>query len=221
MASAVQALAPDRRIRRDVWFAIGIIAILAILFLPVPAVLIDIGLALSIAISVLILMVALWIHKPLEFSSFPTILLIATLLRLALGIATTRLILSNGDAGVDAAGHVIQGFSQFVMSGEVEPAYLALTFTLACKLSLNFARILASIHIVIGHLAAKGAVLDVYAFGWGFTWVPWCFTRPPRLEPDPSTAQSRALTPFLTPPLTPDQVLHAIRLRAHPRPALS
>ncbi|MET3481461.1 flagellar biosynthesis protein FlhA [Methylobacterium sp. 1973] len=118
MASAVQALAPDRRIRRDVWFAIGIIAILAILFLPVPAVLIDIGLALSIAISVLILMVALWIHKPLEFSSFPTILLIATLLRLALGIATTRLILSNGDAGVDAAGHVIQGFSQFVMSGD-------------------------------------------------------------------------------------------------------
>ncbi len=80
--------------------------------------LIDVGLAFSIALSVLILMVALWIQKPLEFSAFPTVLLIATLLRLALGIATTRLILANGQTGVDAAGHVIQGFSQFVMSGD-------------------------------------------------------------------------------------------------------
>ncbi|MDH2312890.1 flagellar biosynthesis protein FlhA [Methylobacterium brachiatum] len=118
MAAAVEAFTPERRVRRDIWFAVGIIAILAVLFLPVPAILIDIGLAFSIALSVLILMVALWIQKPLEFSSFPTILLIATLLRLALGIATTRLILANGDAGVDAAGHVIQGFSQFVMSGD-------------------------------------------------------------------------------------------------------
>ncbi len=118
MAAAVETLAPEGKVRRDIWFAIAIIAILAVLFLPVPAMLIDIGLALSIAFSVLILMVALWIRKPLEFSSFPTILLIATLLRLALGIATTRLILANGDAGIDAAGHVIQGFSQFVMGGD-------------------------------------------------------------------------------------------------------
>ncbi|KMO42005.1 flagellar biosynthesis protein FlhA [Methylobacterium variabile] len=112
------ALAVERKSRRDFGFAAGIVAILAVLFLPVPAVLIDIGLAFSIALSVLILMVALWIQKPLEFSSFPTVLLIATLLRLALGIATTRLILANGQNGVDAAGHVIQGFSQFVMSGD-------------------------------------------------------------------------------------------------------
>jgi len=104
--------------RRDFGFAAGIVAILAVLFLPVPALLIDVGLAFSIALSVLILMVALWIQKPLEFSAFPTVLLIATLLRLALGIATTRLILANGQKGVDAAGHVIQGFSQFVMSGD-------------------------------------------------------------------------------------------------------
>ena len=104
--------------RRDIGFALGVVAILAILFLPIPPALIDIGLALSIAMSVLILMVALWIGKPLEFSAFPTVLLIATLLRLSLGIATTRLILAHGGDGVTAAGHIIHGFSQLVMSGD-------------------------------------------------------------------------------------------------------
>ncbi|KLK94313.1 flagellar biosynthesis protein FlhA [Microvirga vignae] len=103
---------------RDLMFAAGVVIILAILFLPIPPLAIDMGLAFSIALSVLILMVALWIQKPLEFSAFPTVLLIATLLRLALGIASTRLILSNGHHGVDAAGHVISGFSRFVMSGD-------------------------------------------------------------------------------------------------------
>src|SRR5690606_11156656 len=83
-----------------------------------PPVLIDIGLDFSFAVSILILMVALWIDKPLEFSAFPTVLLITTLLRLALNIATTRLILSNGAEGVTAAGHVIAGFASFVMSGD-------------------------------------------------------------------------------------------------------
>ena len=76
---------------RDFGFAAGILLILMVLFLPLPAVMIDMGLALSIALSVLILMVALWIQKPLEFSAFPTVLLIATLLRLSLNIATVRL----------------------------------------------------------------------------------------------------------------------------------
>ena len=116
--AASEAIVLERKSQRDIGFALGIVAILAILFLPVPAILLDIGLAFSIALSVLILMVALWIQKPLEFSAFPTVLLIATLLRLALGIATTRLILANGQNGVRAAGHVIQGFSQFVMSGD-------------------------------------------------------------------------------------------------------
>jgi len=110
--------AGGRKVGLDVGFAVGIIAILTILFLPVPTILIDMGLALSIAFSVLILMVALWIHKPLEFSAFPQVLLIATMLRLALSIATTRLILAHGDQGVTAAGHIINGFSQFVMSGD-------------------------------------------------------------------------------------------------------
>ena len=103
---------------RDVGFAGGILAILAVLFVPIPTFLIDFGLALSIALSVLILMVALWIQKPLDFSAFPTVLLITTILRLSLGIATTRLILAHGDQGVYAAGHIIQGFSRFVMSGD-------------------------------------------------------------------------------------------------------
>ncbi len=103
---------------RDIFFALGIVIILAVLFLPIPAFLIDIGLAFSIAISVLILMVALWIQRPLDFSSFPTILLIATMLRLSLNIATTRMILSEGNIGTHAAGYVISGFSQLVMSGD-------------------------------------------------------------------------------------------------------
>ena len=104
--------------RQDVGFAIGIVFILTVLFLPLPPVLLDIGLAFSIAFSVLILMVALWIQRPLDFSAFPTILLIATLLRLSLNIATTRLVLTDGASGVTAAGHVIAGFSSFVMGGD-------------------------------------------------------------------------------------------------------
>ncbi len=103
---------------RDIAFAAGIVGILVIFFLPIPAFLIDLGLALSIALSVLILMVALWIAKPLDFSAFPTILLVSTLLRLSLNIATTRRILSDGAEGVTAAGYIIGGFSNLVMSGD-------------------------------------------------------------------------------------------------------
>ncbi len=108
----------EPRSLRDIGFAVGILGILAILFIPIPPFLIDFGLAISISLSVLILMVSLWIQKPLDFSAFPTVLLISTILRLSLGIATTRLILARGDDGVFAAGHIIQGFSRFVMSGD-------------------------------------------------------------------------------------------------------
>ena len=83
-----------------------------------PAFVIDFGLALSIALSVLILMVALWIQKPLEFSAFPTVLLVATILRLALNISTTRLILSHGEQGPTSAGYIIGGFAHLVMGGD-------------------------------------------------------------------------------------------------------
>ncbi len=108
---------PERRSSRDIGFAIGIVAILCIFFLPVPAFLIDLGLAFSIAISVLILMVALWIEKPLDFSAFPTVLLVATLLRLALNIATTRLILSRGAEADTASSYIIGACPRLVMSG--------------------------------------------------------------------------------------------------------
>jgi flagellar biosynthesis protein FlhA len=97
------SLPTARNYGRDVALAFGVILILSILFLPIPAFLIDFGLALSIAVSVLILMVALWMQKPLDFTSFPTVLLIVTMLRLALSIATTRAILSHGNEGVDPA----------------------------------------------------------------------------------------------------------------------
>lgn len=103
---------------QNLGFAVGIISIVVILFVPLPPVLIDIGLSASISISILILMVSLWIQRPLEFSSFPTILLAVTMLRLALNIATTRVILSKGASGETAAGHVISGFANFVISGD-------------------------------------------------------------------------------------------------------
>lgn len=122
MSSSTSATATGLKLdgggTRDIGFAIGIVFILVVLFLPLPAILIDLGLAVSISFSVLILMVALWIQRPLDFSSFPTILLVATMLRLSLNIATTRLILSNGSEGPEAAGHVIAGFANFVMSGD-------------------------------------------------------------------------------------------------------
>src|SRR5690606_38241073 len=92
---------------------------LVVLILPLPPWLLDIFLALSITFSVLILMTALFIARPLEFSTFPTVLLIATMLRLALNLASTRLILGNGHEGPAAAGHVIEAFGNFVMSGNV------------------------------------------------------------------------------------------------------
>ena len=103
---------------KDIAFAVGIVLILCLFFLPVPAFMIDFGLALSIALAVLILMVALWIHKPLEFSAFPTVLLVATILRLALNISTTRLILSRGEQGPTSAGYIIGGFARLVMGGD-------------------------------------------------------------------------------------------------------
>ena len=117
-ALAAATVIQEPKSARDIGFAIGIIGILCIFFLPMPSVFIDLGLAFSIALSVLILMVALWIQKPLDFSAFPTILLVATLLRLALNIATTRRILSNGAEGLTAAGYIIGGFSKLVMSGD-------------------------------------------------------------------------------------------------------
>ena len=103
--------------RGDIAMALGVVAILVVLILPLPKWLMDISLAGSIMFSVLILMTALFIEKPLQFNSFPTVLLLATLLRLSLNLASTRLILANGHLGTDAAGKVIEAFGGFVMGG--------------------------------------------------------------------------------------------------------
>jgi flagellar biosynthesis protein FlhA len=105
--------------RRDIFFAIGVIGILIVLVLPLPALLLDLLLSVSLTVSVLILMTVLFVEKPLQLSSFPTILLIVTMLRLSLNIASTRLILSHGHEGTAAAGHVIEAFGGFVMGGSV------------------------------------------------------------------------------------------------------
>lgn len=101
--------------RGDTALAFGVICILLALVLPMPKMLLDVCLALSVMFSVMILMVVLSVERPLDLSAFPTILLIATLIRLALNIASTRLILANGHEGGAAAGHVIEAFGSFAM----------------------------------------------------------------------------------------------------------
>ncbi len=103
----------------DIFLAIGVMAVLSVLILPMPPLLLDVALAISITTSVLIMMTCLFVTKPLEFGAFPTVLLITTMLRLSLNLATTRLILGNGHEGTDAAGHVVEAFGQFVMGGNL------------------------------------------------------------------------------------------------------
>ncbi len=103
--------------RGEYALGLGVMALVMMLIIPIPPFLLDFLLAISITLSVLILMTALLIKKPLEFSAFPTVLLLATLLRLALNIATTRLILAHGHEGPQAAGNIIQVFGGFVMGG--------------------------------------------------------------------------------------------------------
>jgi flagellar biosynthesis protein FlhA len=103
--------------KSDLGLAIGIMAILVVLILPLPTWLLDVSLAFSLSFSILILMTAVFIRKPLEFSSFPTILLLTTMMRLALNLASTRLILGHGNEGTAASGYVIQAFGKLIMQG--------------------------------------------------------------------------------------------------------
>ena len=95
----------------------GILMLVAMMVLPLPSYLLDTFFVTNILLSLLILMVAMHTHRPLEFSSFPTLLLIATVLRLGLNVASTRIILGNGHEGTDAAGRVIEAFGEFVIAG--------------------------------------------------------------------------------------------------------
>ena len=107
------------RIGSDVVLVIGVLLVLTILVVPLPPVLLDAALAINITVSVLILMVALLLVKPLEFASFPQILLITTLFRLGLNVATTRSILADGHEGPQAAGNVVAAFGGYLMAGDI------------------------------------------------------------------------------------------------------
>ncbi len=139
--------------RSDIALAVGMMAILVVLILPLPPLLLDFALAISITFSVLILMTSLFIQAPLEFSAFPTVLLIATMLRLALNLASTRLILAHGHEGSAAAGHVIEAFGHFVMGGNFVIGIIVFTilvivnFVVITKGSGRIAEVAARFHL--------------------------------------------------------------------------
>lgn len=99
--------------------AVALMAIIVMMILPMPAWILDVGLAASFALAILIFTVTLFVERPLDFSSFPTILLASLMLRLSLNVSSTKLIIGQGHLGTHAAGEVIEGFATFVMSGSV------------------------------------------------------------------------------------------------------
>jgi flagellar biosynthesis protein FlhA len=105
--------------RSEIGLGLAMVGVIAIMVLPMPPLLLDICLSLSVSISLVVLLFSMHIERPLEFSAFPSLLLLTTLLRLALNIATTRLILLRGSQGTEAAGHVIAAFGQFVVGGNL------------------------------------------------------------------------------------------------------
>ncbi len=110
--------------RSDLMIAVGIIVILGFMIIPIPPILLDMSLSFSITLAIVVLVVSTMISRPLEFSVFPSALLVVTLLRLSLNIASTRLILMQGHEGTDAAGKVIQAFGEFVTGGNFVVGFL-------------------------------------------------------------------------------------------------
>src|SRR5260221_1982216 len=104
-------------VRTGIGVPIGVLAVLSMVVLPLPPVVLDILFTFNIALSLVIVMAVFYVSRPVEFGVFPTILLLATLLRLALNVASTRVVLLNGHSGPQAAGHVIQSFREFVIGG--------------------------------------------------------------------------------------------------------
>jgi flagellar biosynthesis protein FlhA len=116
-AAVLKAPALPRLANRELVLPLALVAVVVVMVLPLPAMLIDLLLAISISLALTILMVSMYTQQPLEFSTFPSVLLVVTLFRLALNVASTRLILLHGHEGPSAAGHVIQAFGNFVVGG--------------------------------------------------------------------------------------------------------
>ena len=112
---------------------IGILILMTMMVIPLPAILLDVFFTTNILISLIVLMVALQTFKPLDFSSFPTVLLFATVLRLGLNVASTRIVLSQGHTGTDAAGNVIEAFGNFVIGND----YVVGIFVFAILIIIN------------------------------------------------------------------------------------
>src|ERR1700691_1618705 len=104
-------------LRTGLGVPIGVLAVLAMVILPLPPMALDILFTFNIALSIIIVMAVFYVSRPIEFGVFPTVLLLATLLRLALNVASTRVVLLHGYSGPQAAGHVIQSFGEFVVGG--------------------------------------------------------------------------------------------------------
>ncbi|MFM7027602.1 MAG: flagellar biosynthesis protein FlhA [Chakrabartia sp.] len=129
----LRLLMAGRAALRDALLPIGILVLVILMIVPVPAVLLDIGFIANIVIALAVLMVALNAAKPLDFSAFPTVLLLATLARLALNVASTRVVLVHGHEGTGAAGHVIEAFGSFLIGGD----YIVGIFVFAVLLVIN------------------------------------------------------------------------------------
>ena len=119
MATATNPSTPNLRelLRAGVGVPVGMLAVLAMIVLPLPPLALDVLFTFNIALSIVIVMAVFYVARPIEFGVFPTVLLLATLLRLALNVASTRVVLLNGHSGVQAAGHVIHSFGEFVIGG--------------------------------------------------------------------------------------------------------
>ncbi|MBN2809579.1 MAG: flagellar biosynthesis protein FlhA [Deltaproteobacteria bacterium] len=134
MAEARKKSFLDLIANQDAVMALAVIAILMVMIVPLPTVVLDTLLAMNISIAVMILLISMYLLKVLEFSIFPALLLVTTLFRLSLNVASTRLILLNGDQGTDAAGQVIKAFGQFVVGGN----YVVGTIIFAILVIINF-----------------------------------------------------------------------------------
>lgn len=173
MADALAGLKAQRPTGREVWgwlyrgevaMALGVLLIVVLLIVPIPTIVLDLLLAISIMSSVLILMTALLIKKPLDFAVFPTVLLVATLFRLGLNLASTRLVLSHGHEGTDSAGEIIQAFGSLMMSGSfvigliVFAILLVVNFVVITKGSTRIAEV--SARFTLDSMPGKQMAID-------------------------------------------------------------
>src|SRR2546430_6237546 len=119
MAEATATSLPPRRgvLRTGMGVPVGVLAVLAMVVLPIPPLALDVLFTFNSALSIVIVMAVFYVARPIEFGVFPTVLLLATLLRLALNVASARVVLLHGHSGPGAAGRVIQSFGEFVVGG--------------------------------------------------------------------------------------------------------